>query len=325
MNTHQPFGPKIIVPNISQDTIIALIAAGYDSSQIAEFARCESERINPGAFRQGDIVAEEDGTVFWLRLERFGARWHRFWEAPRKTIVSAEAPKRLPVLIVIQASTYFAFSLAALVVSNRIGAAYITASGNNTYANDALGAALFMGIVPLGAVALKAFGTLVSSSLGKKLFNVIIFALSVPALVLWVMAFAVAFAPSTAGDAARVAAGIRQGDDSFGVLLSCHIAADILLSHTCFAAAERLLLANNRRESIDNPAYLYWQERITTLTRQIDEACSLRAFALDYLAARESVIKATEISIGIQIDRQKAVMAHRAQMATSQAQFDALQ
>lgn len=321
-----PFpGPyKFIRPEIPRDVAKGLLIPGNGGDLSAELARQEFEAQNPGIHLHQEIVAVEDVRTKRLRRERKVAQVRRAFEEMQKVVVTAEVLKRLPLFSWAKAAILLLLGLGGVYVGNQVGASYIRNSGVDWYADDTLGPFLFMVASLLGAGALKGFECFIGSSLGKKLYNTVIFAVGMPAMIAWMAVFALVFVPDAAAGMGRLLGDSQNSSQMMSFLIFLHLLIDVFLAYICFAASEKVLLAGNAQAPIANPERLHWEKRIENLETELHESARVRGLSLDWLAAWESAARAHETTARLLGNREKKILEEQAMAAISAANAESL-
>ncbi|MCW5702321.1 MAG: hypothetical protein KIT82_07035 [Bradyrhizobium sp.] len=319
-----PGPPKFNRPEIPRDIAKGLLVPGNGGDLSAELARHEFEAQNPGVYLHQEYVAREDARTKRLLREYKFAQLRRACEPLQKVVVTADVLKRLPLFSWIKASTFLLLGLGGVFIGNQVGAAYIRNSGVDWYADDAVGPILFMAASLLGAGALKGFECFIATSLGKRLYAFAIFATGLPALIAWMAAFAIIFAPDATGGMDRLMGNSRHGPEMISLLVFLHLLVDVFLAYICFAGAEKVLLAGNVETPIPNPERVHWDKRIETLETELIESAKVRGQSLDWLAAWESAARAHETTARLSSNRERKILEEIAKAAISTNNADAL-
>lgn len=301
-----------------------LLASGSGAQQARELARAGFESHNRGVHYQQAILDHEDARYERLTRELRYAVRRRELEEPRTPLMTSETIKKIPLFYWFKSFLMLVGSLIGLFMGNQIGVKYIVASGHDLYATDPGGASFFMGVIMLGAIALKVVEGYITSGLGKKLFVAFILLMSLPGVVVWIFAFSLVFAPDATGGMARMVGDDRSGQQIMSVMICLHLLADLGLGYLCFAGAEKTLLAGNQPDAVDNPEYIYWSKREAELDTAIWLTRKTLAFSLDELEARHNALLSSEIEAELTHERIKSVVEEDARAAISAARASAL-
>lgn len=190
--------------------------------------------------------------------------------APKHVVTILDKATRAAISTCLKAMLYFSVAFIGLFMGNQVGANYVVKSGLDLYADNPLGATLFMGVPFLFAFALKLFELRLPHDRAQRRYANVIFGSGTVCFIVWSAMVAVTFAPRTAGDTSWLTgAGGEWERLKASLMLFSHLIVDVTCGYIIFTGAEMLLHAGHRRECRANPLYEALTERLAELREEV--------------------------------------------------------
>jgi hypothetical protein len=322
LKTDPPYGGPIQEPPLDAADVRAAVLNPGGEDMLVGAQHWAFEFLNP-VFLAQSAIEQADRRIAWLsaELDRLLEKAGR--TTRDRTVIIDEVEVTPAGFHRKLARALLLIALCGFIVGNTSGTIYIVRSGADLYANDWLGASIFMAISFIAGACLKTFLYQLADDKTKQRVTFTLYGVAGLSFALWCVMAALTFAPEIGRSNVFVLGTSSAARPIAIALLLSHFVTDVVAAFLIFAGAEQLLLSGHRRVVCENPAFVTIQDNIAVQEAAIRAEAAERARAEEYLHCREAALAKVDMRarLAYRLEASRFAQSQAAAAASSNVTF----